>query len=244
MKKYCFDLDNTLCFTQGNDYNSCFPITERIDIVNKLFDEGNEIIVYTARGMSSLNKDISKIYDSLYAKTKNQLLEWGLKHTVLVLGKPSYDYFICDKAYNSEDWFAQLNCVYNTGFIAGSFDVIHPGYIKMFQDCAKHCCKLFVGLHADPSLENGKKPPILTIQERKDVLLSLKYVYDVIEYSTEEELAQILIKNKYDVRFLGEDYMYKNFTAKEINMPIIFLDRSHGWSATKFKQLIYEQCKK
>ena len=46
---YCFDLDNTLCNTEGNYYES-YPIQSRIDKVNKLYDEGNTIIIDTARG--------------------------------------------------------------------------------------------------------------------------------------------------------------------------------------------------
>lgn len=244
MKKYCFDLDNTLCMTKGNDYESCIPIKSRIDVVNKLFDEGHEIIVYTARGMTTYNKSVSLVYDNLYNKTKEQIVNWGIKHHVLILGKPSYDEFICDKAYNSEDWFASLNYQYNTGFIAGSFDVIHPGYIHMFQECSNHCNKLVVGLHIDPSLENGKKTPVLSVKDRKTILSSLKFVHNVVEYETEDQLRSILISGNYDVRFLGDDYSNKSFTAKDLNIPVMFISRDHGWSTTKFKELIHEQFSK
>jgi len=52
-KKYFIDLDNTLCFTNGNDYNSSKPIEERIRYVNKLKDEGNTITIWTARGSTT-----------------------------------------------------------------------------------------------------------------------------------------------------------------------------------------------
>ena len=41
-----------------------------------------------------------------------------------------------------------------------------------------------------------------------------------------------------DVRFLGDDYQGKEFTGMELNIPIHYLDRSHGWSTTKYKELI------
>ena len=43
------------------------------------------------------------------------------------------------------------------GVIAGNFDVLHPGYIAMFEECKKHCDRLIICLHEDPSLERPKK---------------------------------------------------------------------------------------
>ena len=52
-KIYVFDLDNTLCKTEGSKYLESVPYSERIKKVNKLYDEGNTIIVETARGCVS-----------------------------------------------------------------------------------------------------------------------------------------------------------------------------------------------
>ena len=41
---YCFDLDDTLCRTEGMDYENAKPIQKRLDRVNKLYDEGHTII--------------------------------------------------------------------------------------------------------------------------------------------------------------------------------------------------------
>ena len=48
-KTYCFDIDNTICITEGTDYENSKPIKERIEIINALKDEGNTIIFFTAR---------------------------------------------------------------------------------------------------------------------------------------------------------------------------------------------------
>ena len=62
------------------------------------------------------------------------------------------------------------------GVIAGNFDVIHPGYIKMFKECSENCEKLCILLHSDPSLERSHKlPPILSVDERSEILLSIRY---------------------------------------------------------------------
>jgi len=38
------------------------------------------------------------------------------------------------------------------GVIAGNFDVMHPGYIKMFKEASANCDCLIVLLHTDPSI--------------------------------------------------------------------------------------------
>jgi glycerol-3-phosphate cytidylyltransferase len=125
------------------------------------------------------------------------------------------------------------------GVVAGNFDVIHPGYMKMFKECKKHCDKLFVLLHEDPSSERPEKlPPILSVEERREILLGIRYVDGVMNYKTEKNLYDILTFVNPNVRFLGSDYLGKPFTGQDLNIPIYWLNRNHGWSTTKFKTLI------
>ena len=125
------------------------------------------------------------------------------------------------------------------GVVAGNFDVIHPGYIFMLNECQKHCDILLLLLHDDPSIERpGKIKPILSLEERDMVLSSLKQIDQIITYQTESDLYKILKKTKIDIRFLGDDYKDKPFTGDDLEIPIHYLDRSHGWSTTKFKKLI------
>ena len=127
------------------------------------------------------------------------------------------------------------------GVIAGNFDVIHPGYIHMFDECKNYCDTLLLLLHEDPSVERPEKiKPILSLNERTMILNSLKQIDQIITYKTESDLYEILMNKKIDVRFLGDDYKNKSFTGDDLNIPIHYLDRSHGWSTTKFKKLIVE----
>ncbi len=80
--------------------------------------------------------------------------------------------------------------------------------------------------------------PILSIKERKLKLTSLRQIDEIITYKTEDDLLKILKNRKIDIRFQGDDYKEKNFTGQELDIPIHFLDRSHGWSTTKFKKLL------
>jgi len=70
------------------------------------------------------------------------------------------------------------------------------------------------------------------------MLLSLVYVEDVVRYTYEEQLLDLLKMGEFDVRFLGDDYINKPFTGDNLKIPIHYLNRDHGWSTTKFKKLI------
>ena len=127
------------------------------------------------------------------------------------------------------------------GVIAGNFDVIHPGYVYMFDECKKHCDILLLLLHEDPSIERPEKiKPILDLNERNMILSSLKQIDRIITYQIESDLYDILQTEQIDIRFLGDDYKDKAFTGDDLGIPIHYLDRSHGWSTTKFKKLIAE----
>ena len=123
------------------------------------------------------------------------------------------------------------------GFIAGAFDVIHPGYIYMFQEAKEYCDHLVVGLHVDPEA-NGKLKPILTLTERTSILKCITLVDEIQAYKGEDGLYSLLKIVDPDVRFLGEDYKGKKFTGEDLNIQTVFLNRKHGWSTTKFKHMI------
>ena len=128
------------------------------------------------------------------------------------------------------------------GVIAGNFDVIHPGYIHMFQECEKNCDQLIILLHEDPTIERPKKlKPILSTYHRREMLTYLVKGCMVMTYNLESELTFLLKSIDPDVRFLGEDYQFADFTGKELNITIHYINRDHGWSTTKFKKLIADE---
>lgn len=125
------------------------------------------------------------------------------------------------------------------GIIAGNFDVIHPGYVAMFKEIKDNCEEVYILLHDDPTIERPeKKKPILSIEERREIL-EMMFTYPIIlSYNTEEELLFLIKSINPDVRFLGDDYIDKDYTGKELYIPIHWISRSHGWSTTKFKEEI------
>ncbi len=128
------------------------------------------------------------------------------------------------------------------GLIAGNFDVIHPGYVRYFEDAKNHCKHLIIALHVDPTIERPEKmKPILTKEERTEVLLSIKYIDEVVHYNTESELLALLKRIKPHVRILGSDYKGRSFTGDDLGIPVYFHKRNHEWSTTRFKNKITDQ---
>jgi len=94
------DIDETIALTPDcRNYSLASPIEENIKKINKLYDEGNTIVYWTARGSGS-GLDWSET-------TKEQFIEWGVKYHDLKFGKPQYDLFIDDKNINSERFFKE-----------------------------------------------------------------------------------------------------------------------------------------
>jgi hypothetical protein len=101
---YIVDIDQTICHTPAINgkqrYDLSLPYSERIEKINKLYDEGHTIIYWTARGSGSgINQ---------FQITHSSLMAWGAKFHEVRLGKPSYDVWIDDKAFSDIDFFGSL----------------------------------------------------------------------------------------------------------------------------------------
>ena len=111
MKKFrtlCFDLDNTLCVTKRNDYENSKPKKNAIKLVNKLYDKGYTIKIYTARYMGRSN-DLIKDKDKTYSKISKQIKKFRIKYHKLFISKPSADMYIDDKSYGfNKNWIKNL----------------------------------------------------------------------------------------------------------------------------------------
>ena len=107
---FCFDIDNTICHTKGTNYKSSKPIKSHIDCINKLYESGHKIIIYTARFMGRNNNKINLAKKQGYKFTYHQLQAWGLKFHELHLGKPAADFYIDDKSIDyRKNWKKKLS---------------------------------------------------------------------------------------------------------------------------------------
>lgn len=129
------------------------------------------------------------------------------------------------------------------GFTCSTFDLLHAGHVTMLKEARSNCDYLIAGLQVDPTLDRPEKnKPVQTIYERYAQLQAVKYVDEILVYESEQDLLNILTTQKINVRFVGEEYISKNFTGKDYcvgnSIEIFYNKRRHAFSSTELRQRI------
>ncbi len=133
-----------------------------------------------------------------------------------------------------------------TGITASAFDLCHAGHILMLKEAKTVCEYLIVCLEDDPSVTDasyrGKKKnkPIMSLAERRIILEGIRYVDEIVIYKSEEELYDLLVQLKPDVRIIGPDWKGKKYTGWDLPIEMYFNSRDHGYSTTELRHRIYE----
>jgi len=131
------------------------------------------------------------------------------------------------------------------GFTCSAWDLLHAGHIAMLAEAKTKCDYLIVGLQTDPTIDrpDTKNKPIQSVVERYIQLKAVKYVDEIVPYSTEKELIEILQSFPINVRILGEEYRNQIFTGKEIcekrGIDLFFNHRDHNFSSSELRGRIY-----
>ena len=131
------------------------------------------------------------------------------------------------------------------GFTASSFDLFHSGHVAMLKEARANCDFMIVGLQTDPTIDRPEKnQPIQSVFERYVQLEGCKYIDEIIPYATEQDLLDIFLTYKIDVRFIGEEYKTKDFTGKQLcldkGIEIYYNSRQHSFSTSGLRKRISE----
>jgi glycerol-3-phosphate cytidylyltransferase len=132
------------------------------------------------------------------------------------------------------------------GFTCSTFDLLHAGHVQMLREAKEQCDYLICGLQFDPSLDRPtKNSPIQTVVERYTQLKAVGYVDEIIPYSSEGDLEDILSMYHIDVRILGEEYRDKDFTGKDIckkrGIQLYFNKREHRFSSSDLRKRVVDR---
>ena len=127
------------------------------------------------------------------------------------------------------------------GVTFSCWDLLHAGHNMFLSDSKTKCDILCVGLQTDPTIDRiTKNKPIQSLEEREIQIRSCRYVDYYFIYDTEKSLYQSLLDLQPDIRFLGDDYVGKNFTGDILPIEISYHERSkHNFSSTNLRQKIY-----
>lgn len=133
------------------------------------------------------------------------------------------------------------------GFTSVVGDFLHAGHCLMLDECKKYCDYLIVGLIADPTIDRPliKNKPIESLLERYLQLRTHRAVDEIFPLMGEKDLELILKCLPIDVRFVGADYINRDFTGKQLckdlNINIIYNTRNHDLSSTNIRERIREE---
>ena len=119
------------------------------------------------------------------------------------------------------------------GFVCSSFDLLHAGHVLMLKEAKTQCDYLIAALQTDPTVDrNWKNKPVQSVFERYVQLEACRYVDQVVPYTTESELRDILLSYPIDIRIMGSEYQGKEFTGSDLDIPIYFNSRKHSFSSS------------
>ena len=132
------------------------------------------------------------------------------------------------------------------GFTASTFDLFHAGHVVMLEEAKRVCDHLIVAIQLDPTLDrpDTKNKPVQSIIERQIQVGACKYVDEMMVYSTEKDLEDILMTLPIDIRIIGEEYKDREFTGKHIcdkrGIELYYNKREHFFSSSDLRQRVYE----
>ena len=130
------------------------------------------------------------------------------------------------------------------GITFSTFDMLHAGHVAMLSEAKNHCDYLICGLQTDPTIDrpDSKNPPVQSIVERQIQLAACRYVDEVVVYSTEQDLVDLLLILPVDVRILGVEYRDKDFSGRHEcamrGIELVFNGRDHSFSSSSLRKRV------
>ena len=117
----------------------------------------------------------------------------------------------------------------------GTYDLLHPGHIKLLKRAKSLGDYLVVGLSTDEFNALKGKKAYQDYEDRKFMLLSTKYVDEVIPEETWEQKINDVQKYNINIFTIGDDWEGEFDFLKEF-CEVKYLTRTPAISTTKIKK--------
>ena len=130
------------------------------------------------------------------------------------------------------------------GITFSTFDMLHAGHVAMLAEAKNHSDYLIAGLQTDSTIDrpDTKNKPVQSIVERQIQLSACRYVDEVVIYTTEQDLIDLLLILPIDVRILGTEYREKEFTGRAEGstkgIEHTFNSRDHSFSSSSLRKRV------
>jgi D-beta-D-heptose 7-phosphate kinase/D-beta-D-heptose 1-phosphate adenosyltransferase len=126
---------------------------------------------------------------------------------------------------------------FKTVWLNGTFDVLHAGHIKLFREARKLAGpggKVVVGTDSDDRIRELKGPtrPINNLYDRIDFLRAIKYIDEVVAFSSADNLEAFIKRYSPDILLIGDDYKDKPIVGSQYAKEIVYFPRYGGLSST------------
>lgn len=133
-------------------------------------------------------------------------------------------------------------------YTGGTFDLFHIGHVRLLERCreiSEESGMVIVSLNTDEFIEEYKgKPPIISYQDRAEVLSSCRYVDKVIPNFGNEDSKPAIIEASPDIIAIGSDWARKDYYKQmqftqdwldKHSISLIYIPYTTGISSTEIK---------
>ena len=119
----------------------------------------------------------------------------------------------------------------------GTFDLFHVGHVRLLKRLRQLGDKLIVGLSSDEFNTLKGKQTVMTFEQRKEILLSCRYVDDVFEESCWEQKRSDIERERVDIFAMGDDWAGKFDDLQDVT-EVVYLPRTEHVSTTEVKMMV------
>ena len=119
----------------------------------------------------------------------------------------------------------------------GTFDLYHVGHVRLLKRLRDMGDRLVVGLSTDEFNQQKGKQVVIPYSDRREILLSCRYVDDVFEENSWEQKRADLVREQADIFAIGDDWAGK-FDDLEDLVKVIYLPRTKDISTTELKTVL------
>jgi D-beta-D-heptose 7-phosphate kinase/D-beta-D-heptose 1-phosphate adenosyltransferase len=128
-------------------------------------------------------------------------------------------------------------------FVNGTFDIIHPGHISLLNYAKDLGDELYVAIDSDSRVreKKGQSRPINTFNDRKFLLENLKSVDYVLQFSTDQELEEIIKSIDPYIMMVGSDWKGKPVIGSQYAQNLLYFSRIGDYASSKIIQNIIDR---
>ena len=131
-------------------------------------------------------------------------------------------------------------------YTGGTFDLLHSGHTNFLRRCSEMAQYVVVSPNTDEFIEEYKgKPPVISYQDRRDVLLACRYVDEVIPNEGGPDSKPAIEEVMPDIIAIGTDWARRDYYYQmdfdqdwldDRGIALCYIPYSPGISSTAIKE--------